>query len=130
MSTLVQYKDFYTWCKQNFLDLNVLKTKDMLTDFRKNPTPVLYLGIVEKIVERVEEYKYLGTVIDSSLAFNKNVDAVHGKCQPRLYCLLKLRNIGIDSKSLQMYYKCCIESLSQFRSCAGVEACVFEVSVF
>ena len=31
--------------------------------------------------------------------------------QPRLYCLHKLRNIGIDSKILQMYYKCCIESL-------------------
>ena len=32
-------------------------------------------------------------------------------CQPRLYCLHKLRNIGIDSKILQMHYKCCTESL-------------------
>ena len=101
---------FYNWCKENFLDMNVLKTKEMLTDFRKNPPPVPYLEIDDKIVERVDEYKYLGTVIDNSLAFNKNVVAIHIKCQPRLYCLHKLRNIGIDSKILQMYYKCCIES--------------------
>ena len=86
----------------------------MLIDFRKNPSPAPYLEIDDHIVERVEEYKYLGTVIDSNLAFNKNVDAVHRKCQPRLYCLHKLRNISIDSKILQMCYKCCIESLLSF----------------
>ena len=102
---------FYSWCKHNFLDLNVLKTNEMLIDFQKNPPLVPYLEIDDKIVERVEEYKYLGTVIDSSLAFNKNVDAIHWKCQPIQYCLHKLRNIGIDSKSLQMHYKCCIEFL-------------------
>ena len=102
---------FYTWCKENFLNLNILKTKEMFIDFRKTPPPVPYLEIYDKIVERVDKYKYLGTFIDNSLAFNKNVDAIHRKCQPRLYCLHRLKNIGIDPKSLQMYYKCCIESL-------------------
>ena len=66
-----------TWCKQSYLDLNVLKTKEMLMDFRKSPPPVPYLEIDDTIVERVEEYKYPGTVIDSSLAFKKNIDAIH-----------------------------------------------------
>ena len=44
--------------------MNVLKIKEMLTDFRKNPPPLPYLKTDDKIVERVEEYKYLGTVID------------------------------------------------------------------
>ena len=102
---------FYTRCKQNFLDLTVLKTKEMLINFRTNPPPVPYLEINDNIVERVEEFKYLGTMIGSNLASNKNADAIHRKCQPRLYCLHKLRSIGIDSKILQMYYKYCIESL-------------------
>ena len=69
---------------KDLLRLSVLKTKEMLIDFRKNPPSVPYVEIDDKIVERVENYKYLGTVIDSSLAFNKNVDAMHRKCQLRL----------------------------------------------
>ena len=42
----------------------------MLIDFRKNPPPVPYLEIGDKIVERVDEYKYMGIFIDNSLAFN------------------------------------------------------------
>ncbi len=29
--------DFIDWCKLSFLDINVLKTKEMTIDFRKNP---------------------------------------------------------------------------------------------
>ena len=121
---------FYIWCKQNFLDLNVLKTKEMLIDFRENPPPVPYLEIDDKIVERVEKYKYLGTVIDGSLAFNQNVDAIHRKCQPRLYCLHKLRNIGIVSKIFKRVISAPLSPCSQFRSCAGMEVCVFEANVY
>ena len=31
---------FTTWCKDNFLDLNVAKTKELLIDFRKRPPAV------------------------------------------------------------------------------------------
>ena len=79
---------FYTRCKQNFLDLTVLKTKEMLIDFQTNPPPVPYLEIKDNIVERVEEFKYLGTMIGSNLASNKNADAIHRKCQPRLCTIL------------------------------------------
>ena len=37
-------------------------------------------------VERVTEYKYLGTVSDNKLNFNKNTDFIHDKCQPRIFC--------------------------------------------
>ena len=45
------------WCRDDSLDLNVKKTKEMLIDFRKAPTviPDLFIDGV-----RVE-YKYLGT---------------------------------------------------------------------
>ena len=48
---------FSNRCSDNSLDLNVKKTKEMLTDFRKAPTviPDLFIDGV-----RVE-YKYLGT---------------------------------------------------------------------
>ena len=53
---------FSNWCKDNSLDLNVKKTKEMLIDLRKAPAVIPYLFIDGVKVERVTEYKYLGIV--------------------------------------------------------------------
>ena len=71
--------------------MNVKKTKEMLTDFRKAPTVVPHFFINGAKVERVTEYKYLGTVLDSKLIFNKNTDFIHKRCQPIIFCLQMLR---------------------------------------
>ena len=51
---------FSNWCRDNSLDLNVKKTKEMLIDFRKDPTVIPDLLIDGVKVGRVTEY--LGTV--------------------------------------------------------------------
>ena len=53
---------FSNWCRDNSFDLNVKKTKEMLIDFRKAPTVIPDLFIDGVKVERLAEYKYLGTV--------------------------------------------------------------------
>jgi hypothetical protein len=65
----------------------------MIIDFRKAPTPVPDLFIEGVKVERVTEYKYLGTVIDEKLNFNSNTQSIHKKCQSRIYLLQKLRKL-------------------------------------
>ena len=59
----------------------------MLIDFRKAPTviPDLFIGGMK--VERVTEYKYVGTVLDSKVNFNKSTDFIHKRCQPRIFSL-------------------------------------------
>ena len=59
---------FSNLCRDNSLDLNVKKTKEMLIDFRKAPRmtiPDLFIDSVK--VKGVTEYKYLGTVLDNKL---------------------------------------------------------------
>ena len=73
--------------------MNVKKTKKMLIDFRKALTVIPDLFIDGVKVERVTEYKYLGTVLDNKLNFNKNTDFIHKRCQPRIFCLQKLRSL-------------------------------------
>ena len=82
----------------------------MVADFRKNLPPVPDLIIDDVVAERVDEYRCLGTVLDN-LTFVSNVDNIHKKCQSRIYCLQKLRNIGVASDILEMYYRACIESV-------------------
>ena len=53
---------FSNWCRDNSLDLNVKKTQEMLIDFRKALIVIPDLFIDGVKVERVTEYKYLGTV--------------------------------------------------------------------
>ena len=42
---------FYTWCKENFLDLNVLKSKEMLIDFRRTLPLSRILRLMVKLLK-------------------------------------------------------------------------------
>ena len=107
----IEVHKFSAWSKENYLDLNVAKIKEMVVDFWNNPPPVPDLIIDDVVVERVDEYRYLETVLDNNLTFNSNIDSKHKKCQSRIYCLQKLRNIGVASDILEMYYHARIESV-------------------
>ena len=82
--------NFVDWCKNNFLDLNVPKTKEMTIDFRKNsidPDPII---IENEQVEKVDVFKYLGSFIDNKLNWAENTKQFLSKLNSRLYCLRKL----------------------------------------
>ena len=72
----------------------------------------VYIDGVE--VERVTEYKYLRTVLDNKLNFNKNTDFIHKRCQPRIFCLQKLRALNVSAAFLCTFYRSCIESVLIF----------------
>ena len=105
---------FSNWCRDNSLDLNVKKTKEMLIDFRKVPTVIPDLFIDGVKVERVTEYKYLGTVLDNKLNLNKNTDFIHKRCQPRIFGLQKLRSLNVSAAILRIFCRSCIESVLTF----------------
>ena len=49
-----------TWCADNFLELNVKKTKEVVVDFRRKPNPPIPLEINGEAVEMVKDFKYQG----------------------------------------------------------------------
>ena len=95
-SHIEEVERFTTWCKDNFLDLNVKKTKELLIDFRKQPPAISPITIDGEIVERVEKYKYLEIILDNKLKFDCNVLNIYEKYNYIIYCLQRLRNIGIN----------------------------------
>ena len=82
-----------TWCKENHLALNIKKTKEMVIESGKANVSVNELSIDGEKVERVEEFRYLGTVIDSKLNFDENTAAIVKRCNQRLFCLYRFKVI-------------------------------------
>ena len=71
-----EVNSFSTWGKDNLLELNVKKTKEMIIDFSETPVQHEPLIINEGTVEIVNEYKYLGTIIDKKLIFSSHIDSI------------------------------------------------------
>ena len=61
---------FINWCRDNSLDLNVKKTKEMLTDFRKAPTviPDLFIDAIQ-----VELGQLSTSILDNKLNLTKTL---------------------------------------------------------
>lgn len=78
------FNNFVKWCNDNFLDLNIGKTKEVIIDFRKSGAEVN-----DKDIEIVEYYKYLGTVFDLQLKFETNTDTIVKCGQQRIHLLRK-----------------------------------------
>ena len=82
--------------QRKLFDLNVTKTKELLIDFWKQPPAVTPITMDGEIVERVEKYKYLRIISDNKLKFDSTVQNIYKKYHYRMYCLQRLRNIGIN----------------------------------
>ena len=121
---LDQISNFVNYCKENFLELNVMKTKEMIIDFRSKhkviPDPVL---IKDCVVERVTEYKYLGVVIDNDLKWHEHVAYVEKRLKPRLYCLRKLKSFNVNQDILATFYNSILCSVWTYclLCCAGIK---------
>ena len=109
-----EISNFVSWCKENFLFLNVKKTKELIIDFRKKKEPVKPTMIDNEEIEIVDHYKYLGTIIDSKLTFNQNTDLIYKKGQQRLYFLRTLRNFSVDKTIMSLFYRTFIQSILSF----------------
>ena len=48
----------------------------MIVDFMTNPTVVSPVVINDHVIDCVQNYKYLGTILDNKLTFELQVDAV------------------------------------------------------
>ena len=106
--------EFVHWCDDNFLDMNVTKTKEMIFDFRRNKGNIVQSIVHDEPVEIVDTYKYLGTIFDCRLKWDVNTEAIVKRGQQRMYLLRKLSSFGVGSVILSRFYQSFIESVLTF----------------
>ena len=112
---IAQVDTFVEWCKMNYLNLNVKKTKEMVIDYRtsKRHTPDCII-IDSELVERVDQYKYLGIIVDNQMKGTANTDMVYKKCNQRLHFARILHGLNIDDAITNLFYKSTVESILSF----------------
>ena len=96
---------FIEYCDNNYLELNVSKTKEMVIDFRRNKKELDTIVIKNIAVEQVSNYKYLGVVFDNALSWGDHVDYIMKKLNSRMYCLRKLNSFNVRNEILSIFYK-------------------------
>ncbi|XP_077979368.1 uncharacterized protein LOC144434757 [Glandiceps talaboti] len=100
-----------TWCSENNLELNVKKTKEIIVDFRRNPSDIVPLVINNSEVEIVQYFKFLGVYLSVDLKWEINTDHIVKKSQKRLFFLRRLRSFRVSQGLLIKFYRAVIESV-------------------
>ncbi len=106
-----EVKELAVWCSLNNLELNTLKTVEMIVDFRRNPPALPPLTIMNSTVTAVESFRFLGTTISQDLKWDNHIDSIVRKAQQRLYFLRQLRKFNLPQELLKQFYSAIIESV-------------------
>jgi hypothetical protein len=96
MCTAEKVRYLTVWCQDNNLSLNVIKTKEVIVDYRK---------------KRTESFKFLGVHITNKLTWFKHTKAVLKRAQQNLFPLRRLKIFGMVPHILKRFYSCTIESI-------------------
>ncbi len=108
-----EVKELAVWCSLNNLELNTLKTVEMIVDFRRNPPALPPLTIMNSTVTvtAVESFRFLGTTISQNLKWDNHIESIVKKAQQRLYFLRQLRKFNLPQELLIQFYSAIIESV-------------------
>ena len=82
-----EVRDLTVWCKDKNISLNVIKTREMIVNYRKRSaehTPILIDGAV---VEQVESFKFLGVHITNKLTWSKHTKTFVKRARQNLFPL-------------------------------------------
>ncbi len=93
------------------LELNMLKSVEMIVDFRRNPPALSPLTIINSTVTAVESFRFLGTTIYQDLKWDNHIESMVKKAHQRLYFLRQLRKFNLPQELLTPFYSAIIESV-------------------
>ncbi len=106
-----EVKGLAVWCSLNNLELNTLKTVEMIVDFRRNPPALPPLTIMNNSVNAVESFRFLGTTISQDLKWDTHIDSIVKKAQQRMYFLRQLKKFNLPQAHMTQFYSAVIESV-------------------
>lgn len=100
-----------SWCIQNHLALNALKTVEILVDFRRRSTTPTPITLVDSPVSSLEYFRFLGTTITQDLNWERNICSLTKKVQQMMFFLQQLKKSNLPNTMMVHSYNSIIESI-------------------
>ncbi len=97
-----EVKELAVWCSLNNLELNTLKTVEMIVDFRRNPPALPPLTIMNSTVTAVESFRFLCTTISQDLKWDNHIDSIVRKA-PAEVVLLSPAEFNLPQELLEQF---------------------------
>ncbi|CAM1296043.1 Uncharacterised protein at_DN0039 [Pycnogonum litorale] len=92
----ITINEIQTWSTENSLHLNASKTKLMHLSVKTNQFNNLKLSISGDNLELIDEFKFLGIIIDKNLNFKKHVEYILNKVRTKFYFLCRAKKSGLN----------------------------------
>ena len=92
-----------TWCSLDYLELNALKTREIVMDFRKNPDQPAPIILCGSPVNSVESCRFQGTIITQDLKWELNIRSLNKKAQQRMFFLRQLKKFNLP-KTMMVHF--------------------------
>jgi hypothetical protein len=94
--------------------VGLIKTKEVIVDYRKSRAKHFPILTDEAVVEQVESFKFLGVHITNKLSWSKHsknvVNRAHQECCEQSP-LRKLKRFGVGPQILKKFHRCTVESI-------------------
>ena len=114
----------FEWLNSNKLSLNISKTKYMV--FRHPQTslskiPKLVLSVNDTIIEKVDNFDFLGLVLNEKMSWNSHINKVSRKISSVIGIMSRSRNILDKSILLKIYNSLILSRLHYSILCWGFD---------
>ena len=101
------------WSRQNFMNINAKKTKEMLLgSILKDPPAAITFDT--GAVDRVTSFKLLGVTVMNNPSWEEHAYAICTKASKRLHFLKLLKRSSMSSNDLLLYYQSIIRPVLEY----------------
>lgn len=107
--------NFVQWCDINGLELNIKKCKVMTFSHKKSTIRATYT-IRGHPIERVEEIRDLGVIMDSKLSFNSHREFIKSKADNKLAFIKRECHKTFKLDNAKLLYRALVRSHLEFAS--------------
>ena len=106
--------DVCHWSRDNCMNINRNKTKEMLLGTVLNDVNTELICLDSHHVQRVPVFKLLEVTVDSKLKWNTHIDNIWAKASSRLYTLNFLKPCSLSRDKLWHFYVTAIRPLLEY----------------